>query len=201
MASFDMKSLFTNVPLSEATGMIINITASSLFNSYGLNKTYRELLDITAHNSVFTFNGSIYTQVDGVATGSPHSPCYANTFLCHHEQARLPANFKLITATWMILFNDPSHINPFLSYLNSQHPNIKFTCETEQNNKSYLDSSITFRNNCLITSIYRKPTLTGLRASLPQLHSSHLQIKQPYNTYQPRLITFVQLGLVFIPIL
>ncbi|XP_069977196.1 uncharacterized protein [Penaeus vannamei] len=172
MASFDIESLFTNVPLSETTDIILNKTTSSLLNSYGLNKTtYRKLLDIAAHNSVFTFNGSIYTQVDGVAMGSPLGPCYANTFLCHHEQTWMndcPANFKpILYRRYMddtfLLFNDPSHINPFLSYLNSQHPNIKFTCETEQNNKlSFLDTSITFHNNCFYTSTYRKPTFTGL---------------------------------------
>nr|XP_027207445.1 uncharacterized protein LOC113800843 [Penaeus vannamei] len=75
------------------------------------------------------------TMVDGVTVGSPLSPCYANTFLCHHEQAWInecPANFKLILYRrymddTFLLFDDPSHINPFLSCLNSQHPNIKFT--------------------------------------------------------------------------
>nr|XP_027210078.1 uncharacterized protein LOC113803492 [Penaeus vannamei] len=72
MASFDIESLFTNVPLNETTDIILNKTASSLLNSYGLNKTkYRKLLDIAA----------TYTQVDGVAIGSPLGPCYANTFL------------------------------------------------------------------------------------------------------------------------
>jgi len=172
MASFDIESLFTNVPLKETTDIITNKTASSLLNLYGLNKTiYKKLLDIAAHNSVFSFNDSIYTQIDGVAMGSPLGPCYANTFLCHHEQAWLsncPANFKPIfyrryMDDTFLLFNDPSHINPFLSYLNSQHPNIKFTCEIEQNNKlSFLDTCINFRNNCFFTSTYRKPTFTGL---------------------------------------
>lgn len=100
MASFDIESSFTNVPLNETTNIIIHKTASSLLNLYGLSKTtHRELLDIAAHNSVFTFSGSIYTQVESVAKGSPLDPRYANTFLCHHEQTWMNnchADFKLI---------------------------------------------------------------------------------------------------------
>nr|XP_027207334.1 uncharacterized protein LOC113800746 [Penaeus vannamei] len=139
--SFDIESLFTNVPLRETTEIIVNKTTTLTLNEFGLDKTtYGKLLDIAAHHSVFTFNESLYTQVDGVAMGSPLGPCYANTFLCYHEQAWLnncPSSFKPIyyrryMDDTFLLFNDPSHINPFMSYLNSQHPNIRFTCEAEQ---------------------------------------------------------------------
>jgi len=103
--------------------------------------------------------------------GSPLGPCYANTFLCYHEQAWLnncPSSFKPIyyrryMDDTFLLFSDPSHINPFMSYLNSQHPNIRFTCEAEQNNKlSFLDTTVTFHNGCFSVNTYRKPTFTGL---------------------------------------
>jgi len=172
MASFDIESLFTNVPLRETTEIIVNKTTTLTLNEFGLDKTtYGKLLDIAAHHSVFTFNESLYTQVDGVAMGSPLGPCYANTFLCYHEQAWLnncPSSFKPIyyrryMDDTFLLFNDPSHINPFMSYLNSQHPNIRFTCEAEQNNKlSFLDTTVTFHNGCFSVNTYRKPTFTGL---------------------------------------
>ncbi|XP_069973529.1 uncharacterized protein [Penaeus vannamei] len=86
MASFDIESLFTNVPLRETTEIIVNKTTTLTLNEFGLDKTtHGKLLDIAAHHSVFTFNESLYTQVDGVAMGSPLGPCYANTFLCYHE--------------------------------------------------------------------------------------------------------------------
>ncbi|XP_027207342.2 uncharacterized protein [Penaeus vannamei] len=134
MASFNIESLFTNVPLRETTEIIVDKTTALTLNAFGLDKTYGKLLDIAAHHSVFTFNESLYTQVDGVAMGSPLGPCSANTFLCYHEQAWLnncPSNFKPIyyrryMDDTFLLFSDPSHINPFISYLNSQHPNIRF---------------------------------------------------------------------------
>ena len=50
-----------------------------------------------------------------------------------------------------------------LYYLNSKHPRIKFTCELEQNNSlNYLDINLYKYNNHITTSIYRKPTYTGI---------------------------------------
>ena len=198
MASFDIESLFTNVPLRETTDLIIDKTTSSLLDSFGLVKTtYTKLLDLAAHHSVFTYNNTLYTQVDGIGMGSPLGPCYANTFLCHHEQAWLndcPAHFKPVfyrryIDDTFLLFNDPSHIDPFLSYLNSKHPNIKFTCEIEQNNKlSFLDTTITFHDNHFSTNTYRKPTFTGLGlhylSNIPhiyKLNSLKTLINRAYN--------------------
>ena len=47
--------------------------------------------------------------------------------------------------------------------MNKQHRCIKFTSETEQNNTfSFLDINITRQNNQLKTSVYRKPTFSGV---------------------------------------
>ena len=49
--------------------------------------------------------------------------------------------------------------------MNKQHRCIKFTSETEQNNTfSFLDINITRQNNQLKTSVYRKPTFSGVFA-------------------------------------
>ena len=51
----------------------------------------------------------------------------------------------------------------FLNYLNSQHPNITFTSETEVDFiLPFLDIKIKRDTDQFFTSIYRKPTFTGL---------------------------------------
>ena len=51
----------------------------------------------------------------------------------------------------------------FLNYLNSEHPNIKFTCENEAENQlNFLDVSVHRKDYKFETSVYRKPTFTGL---------------------------------------
>jgi hypothetical protein len=62
------------------------------------------------------------------------------------------------------LFNSRDHIVPFPDYLNSKHPNIKFTFEIETDDKTlpFLDISFKRVNGNFETSVYRKPTFTGL---------------------------------------
>ena len=51
----------------------------------------------------------------------------------------------------------------FLDYLNSKHPNIQFTHELENNGSlSFLDINITRTNGRFSTSVFHKPTSTGL---------------------------------------
>ena len=86
MASLDVESLFTNVPLEET----INICVAELFKSngsiHGINKKQiTKMLSLTTMESNFLFDMAFYTQVDGVAKGSPSRPSLANAFLCHDE--------------------------------------------------------------------------------------------------------------------
>ena len=60
-------------------------------------------------------------------------------------------------------FSDTSHVPLFLEYLNSQHPNIKFTHDIEKDGKlNFLDVTINSIDDQFSTSVYRKPTFTGL---------------------------------------
>ena len=50
-----------------------------------------------------------------------------------------------------------------MTFLNRQHPNIKFTIEKEKNNQlPFLDILNDSSSNKFVTSVYRKPTYTGL---------------------------------------
>ena len=87
MASLDVESLFTNIPLEET----INISCGSVFsneakiNNFNRND-FEKLFRMALQNNFFNFDGKIYKQTDGVAMGSPLGPSLANAFLCFHEQ-------------------------------------------------------------------------------------------------------------------
>ena len=109
--------------------------------------------------------------LDGVAMGSPLGPTLTNSFLCHHEKRWLdkcPEEFKPVFYRRYIddifaLFRKEEHLKLFLNYFNSCHENIKFTSEKETNNKlSFLDIEISRDKNQFITSVYRKPTFSGV---------------------------------------
>ena len=86
------------------------------------------------------------------------------------------------------MFKKRDHVKTFLRYIDSRHRNIKFTCEEEKNNKiSFLDISISRNNNALETSIFRKPTFSGVYTNfnsfLPTEYKRKLLRTFLYRTY------------------
>ena len=172
LASFDIKSLYTNIPLIETINIIIDLIFenNNIFNLF--NKVqFKKFLEITLLDTYFFFNKKLYKQVDGLAMGSPIAPILANIFLCFHEKKWLndcPVQFKpKLYRRYMddsfLVFSDTTHVDLFLNYLNNKHPNIKFTKEIENNGHlPFLDINIKKENNSLSTSVYRKNTFTGL---------------------------------------
>ena len=131
----------------------------------------RELLTLAANEWFFIFDQVMYRQIDGVAIGSPLGPILANVFLCHSEKQWLsecppdilPKVFKRYVDDIFVMFLCQSHLKDFVNYMNTKHPNIKFTSECEENDFfSFLDVKITRRNNHLITSVFRKATFSGV---------------------------------------
>ena len=172
MASFDIKSLFTNIPLNET----IQIVTNQLFKDHDtyLNytkKQFTDLLELAVKDSPFLFNNKLFVQVDGVSMGCCLGPTLANTFLCFHETKWLndcplefkPKFYKRYVDDTFLIFDNAQHIPKFLSYLNAKHPNIEFTCDLEtENSIPFLDVIVTRVENRLQTAVYRKPTFTGL---------------------------------------
>ena len=172
MASLDVESLFTNIQLEET----INISCDSLFsneakiNNFNRND-FEKLFRMALQNNFFNFDGKIYKQTDGVAMGSLLSPSLANAFLCFHEQTWLsdcPEDFKPVYYRRYVddifaLFRSPDHLEKFTNYLNSKHKNIKFAYEKESNNSlPFLDILISRSENGFKTSVYHKPTFSGV---------------------------------------
>ena len=86
MASLDVDSLFTNVPLEKTIHICVNELFKSNSGIHGLNKKQiTEMLSLTTKESIILFDMAFYTQVDGVAMGSPLGRSLANVFLCHHK--------------------------------------------------------------------------------------------------------------------
>ena len=71
MASVDIESLFTNIPLQETIDLCC-IFFSNTTNIDGVTKDYfHELQSICLSESFVLFDGEFYKQIDGVAMGSP----------------------------------------------------------------------------------------------------------------------------------
>ena len=85
MASFDIESLFANIPLKETIDLCVDILFTNTTNIVGITKYYfHELLSISMSESLVLFDEKFYKQIDRVAMGSPFGPTLANIFFCFH---------------------------------------------------------------------------------------------------------------------
>ena len=155
-------TILTNLnQLFENTDTIKGFTKSEL----------KQLLSLATKESYFIFNGLLYKQIDGVAMGSPLGPSLANAFLSYHEKNWLnncPQEFKPVfyrryVDDIFILFKSNDHLKSFQGFLNSCHLNMSFSMETEKENKlSFLDVEVIREQGKFTTTIYRKPTFSGV---------------------------------------
>ena len=166
LVSYDVTSLFTNIPIDETIDLIINSIYLNIDTFHDLPKNiFKNLLKSVCKQSYFFFNNKIYLQTDGVSMGSPIGPLMANFFMNFLEVNFLqncPLEFKPLFYRRYVddtftLFNSIEEANKFLEYINQQHPNIKFTIESENNKKlPFLDTLLSKTGDKLDISIYRK---------------------------------------------
>ena len=115
MVSFDIVSLFTNVPLMETIAIIINkIFADPHATFLGLSKAlFTRLLEVATINSFFMFDNKLYKQSEGLGMGLPQSPIFTDIFISDHEERWLanchpqfkPVFFSLIALTHLNFCN------------------------------------------------------------------------------------------------
>ena len=146
---------------------------------------FEKLLRAALQNNFFNFEGKIYKQIDGVAMASPLGPTLANVFLCFHEQIWLnecpdefkPVYYRRYVDDIFVLFRSPDHLEKFKNYLNSKYRNIRFTCEKEHNNSMpFLDVLITRTSNGFKTSVYHKPTSSGVYSNFNSFISKEYKV-------------------------
>ena len=130
MISFDVKSLFTNVPLEETIDIILNkIYDEKKIETNIPRNIMKYLLYLCTKHVHFTYGGKIHIQI---AIGLPLGPVLANIFMISLEEAILPS-IKKHVAHWKRYVDDthsyidPAKIEFVLEKLNSYHPNIQFT--------------------------------------------------------------------------
>ena len=167
MASFDVMSLFTIVPLEKTINIIIKrIYDKTEINTNIRKQEIKELLYLFPKNPPFTLNSKTYVQIDGVAMEFPLGPVLANIFMVELEQNTIPTLSKDISL-WRryvdtICFVHSNRISHVLESLNSFHSNIKFTIQIEKENKIAFLDILLMRYKELISTVYCKKKKTDL---------------------------------------
>ena len=173
MVSFHITSLFTNVPLDEVICIcayllyrIPLISVPSFPESFCV-----ELMELATKSVSFSFNDSMYRQVDEISIGFPLGPILPNIFVGFNEKQL----FEKFTKPYIYLrfmddtfacFSSCNEASSFFQRLNDLHPSLTFTMDEEKDNQlPFLDVLFERRSFTFVTSIYRKPTFTGLYLS------------------------------------
>ena len=169
MGSFDITSLFTNVPLEETIGIAADFLYDDTRSTLPFNREEFVSLMHWATSSVeFSFNDTMFRQVNGVAMGSPLGPILANIFVGFHErrlfnQSSTALMYHRYVDDTFAIFPSRQDFEDFLEKLNALHTSLKFTFETEVEGRlPFLDVLVHKTQRCFQTSVYRKPTFSGL---------------------------------------
>ena len=163
--SFDVSSLYTNVPVYEAISECADLLYSGQHKIPPIDKdTFIELMQLCTCNVQMLTHDGYYRQVDGLAMGVPPAPYLANGWLSKKDR-QIMDNAKL-KARYMddiIRSIKASEIEQKLRDINELHPSLKFTMEREVDGLlPFLDMLIQRDNNKLNSTWYTKPTDTGL---------------------------------------
>ena len=86
LISFDVTSLFTNIPLEETVNITVDVIFENYTNVQFTRKELQKLFIIATSEAHFIFNNEIYDQIDGISMGSPLAPIQANLFMGYHEK-------------------------------------------------------------------------------------------------------------------
>ena len=191
VVSYDVSSLFTNVPLDETIGILVNRAfTNNWFNTtHNLALTRTDLvnlLSVAAKGQLFQFDRALYEQTDGLAMGSPLGPLVANVFMSSIEdtlkqQGKLSSIYRRYVDDTLTVMSDLATATTFLHTLNSAHTLVKFTMEVEKNGKlPFLGTELLNHAPRIETKVYVKPTNTGLLLH----YQSHVD-----NRYKGSLLT------------
>ena len=165
VVSFDVSSLYTNVPLLEA----IHYCADLLYNGRAevppVDKdTFIALAKLALVNVIMLTHAGVHKQVDGLAMGSAPAPHLANGWLSKYDPA-IQDEARLFARYMDDIFRNIKRllIESKLEEINNLHPNLKFTIEREENGCiPFLDMRIIHADQKLQSTWYCKPTDTGL---------------------------------------
>ena len=165
--SFDVESLFTNVPLNRTLKVIVKrIFTDKLINTNLSKNTLRKLIRDTCTKTVFSCNDTFYEQIDGVSMGGSLGPVLANIIMTEFEEKTMTKLIDSGTVKFYCRYVDdtlllvkPNSLPGILSEFHKFDKNIRFTYDCFDGViPHFLDIEIAPDG----LSIYRKDTFTGL---------------------------------------
>lgn len=149
MMSFDVISMFTNIPIDHMIELIKK-RETLIMSKYKIPfQLFKEILEfLLCECAIFSWNSKIYRQNDSLAMGSPLSPILAKILMTNIIDFILPLipsapKFLALYVDDSFWIADSAQIDFILAKLNSYHHRIQFTVEKESNGQiNFLDTTI-----------------------------------------------------------
>ena len=127
-----------------------------------------ELMNMVTRSVEFSFNDSMYSQIDGIAMGSPQGPVLASIFvgycLCSQTKrafadpnpaVQTPSIYSRYVDDIFAVFESTSARKVLFAYLNSLHPSLEFTLEMERSGVlPFLDDLVEKSADAYKTTVY-----------------------------------------------
>ena len=170
MASLDVESLFTNVPIDDTIDIIIETVYKhpTILPPKMPQSILKDLLLLCTKEAPFVApDGAMYRQIEGVAMGSPLGPVFANFYMGYlenkvfKEKENKPSIYvRYVDDIFLQIDSVEQLIN--LKQLFQENSKLKFTYELSvQNRLPFLDVNVTSSNNKFLTKVCHKPTDSG----------------------------------------
>lgn len=192
LTTMDVVSLYTNIPHDKGI-VAIKHFLDLRTDPHPPTPFLIEMISKLLHNNFFLFGNDFYLQKQGAAMGSRFSPDYACLFMGFLEERYVFNNnpFSHNVLLWKRYVDDVICIfkgsketfNDFLLYLNNMVDSIKFSAAIDTKTVSFLDTTVILEGNCLLTTLYTKPTDKNSILHASSAHPSNLKRGLPYTQF------------------
>ena len=179
VASLDVVSLYSNIPIAESIDAAMELLEMhrQQVDMFNLSlEDMRRLLESVLNSNYFAFGETVYRQRKGLAMGNHLAPPMAIVFMSKLESEALklcpkkPRMYRrYIDDCIVVWLHGLTQLQKFLTFINSRHPDIRFTIEhTEQNDAhavNYLDISVSVDHGVINWELFMKPSHSGVHLS------------------------------------
>ena len=206
--TIDVSALYTNIPRSDGVSAVRDCL-NTRENPTVPTEFIVKLLDLLLKWNIFEFNGELYQQLWGTAMGTRCAPNYADIFMAVIDKCicKLAAKHgggvyplmlykRFLDDILMIFTGSTAQLHEFLADINQIHPSIKFTLQHTKpdlpdtsescdcapaDSIPFLDTSLSFKNNKIVSDLYRKPS-DRVQYLLPSsCHPNHVHQNIPFS--------------------
>ena len=185
IASLDVVGLYANIPIDESIDAVIELLDAhqQQVDMFELSLSdVRQLLEFVLNSNYFAFGNEVYRQRKGLAMGNHLAPPLAIIFMSKLETEALSLSpykpqlyRRYIDDCITVWLHGLALLLEFVAFMNSRHPDIKFTIEHTGQNElhtvSYLDLSISVLDGIVNWELFIKFSHSGVHlaysSSLP----------------------------------